>query len=334
MLAVSSGQPISISDDPDAVALIGSSQDADSEKMKEKPKRGAWMGTRPTELEQSIIEDLRNRVQLSGATLPSFSFYTFVNTQWVLDMAKLGHPTGKSILQGENDTAPSEQGQSPNSGKRYHTFFQGHLGPVHSATLSPLGDFNLSSSADTTDRYNLIDYHFTADFSLSANMEVFFCFFDFISLQMTHISAAVCLWRTELNANLVCYKGHNYPVWDAEFSPVGHLLARASHDHTARIWSMQRIQPLRVIYVMLICEGSLLASGSADCTVKLWDVTTTTKAARTEGSKSGNTNRFRLLKTLPTKSTPVYTLRYIIFLLYAWDSRNLLFAAGALAKSQ
>ncbi|KAJ6758662.1 hypothetical protein OIU74_025332 [Salix koriyanagi] len=55
-------------------------------------------------------------------------------------MAKLGHPTGKSILQGEYDTAPSELGQSPNSGKRYHTFFQGHLGPV-----------NLSSSADTTD---------------------------------------------------------------------------------------------------------------------------------------------------------------------------------------
>ncbi|KAJ6354738.1 hypothetical protein OIU77_005359 [Salix suchowensis] len=66
------------------------------------------------------------------------------------------------------------------------------------------------------------------------------------------------------------------------------------------------------------CEGSLLASGSADCTVKLWDATTTTKAARrTE-------ERYRLLKTLPTKSTPVYTSRF--------SRRNLLFAAGALAK--
>ncbi|RZR72602.1 hypothetical protein BHM03_00014983 [Ensete ventricosum] len=28
--------------------------------------------------------------------------------------------------------------------------------------------------------------------------------------------AAVRLWSTNLNANLVCYKGHNYPVWDVQ----------------------------------------------------------------------------------------------------------------------
>jgi len=28
--------------------------------------------------------------------------------------------------------------------------------------------------------------------------------------------SAVRLWSTKLNANLVCYKGHNYPVWDAQ----------------------------------------------------------------------------------------------------------------------
>eukprot|EP00258_Populus_trichocarpa_P029426 XP_024445445.1 transcription initiation factor TFIID subunit 5 isoform X1 [Populus trichocarpa] len=483
---VSPGQPISISDDPDAVTLIGSSQDAanqinkkeihwglledsleerlektggflsDTEKtegetkegdMDENKKRsidGGKQGAsikkskkdkaasattkiahpeantvsaaprvkpelplpvisfRPTEVEQSILEDLRNRVQLSSVTLPSVSFYTFINTHnglncssishdgsliaggfsdsslKVWDMAKLGHQAGNSILQGENDTAPSEQGQSPNSGKRSYTLFQGHSGPVHSATFSPLGDFILSSSADTTVR----------------------------------------LWSTKLNANLVCYKGHNYPVWDVQFSPVGQYFASASHDRTARIWSMDRIQPLRIMaghlsdvdclqwhancnYIatgssdktvrlwdvqsgecvrifighrsMILslamspdgrymasadedgtimmwdlssgrcisplighnscvwslafsCEGSLLASGSADCTVKLWDVTTSTKAPRTEESKSGNTNRLRLLKTLPTKSTPVYTLRF--------SRRNLLFAAGALAKSQ
>lgn len=35
---------------------------------------------RPTEVEQSILEDLRNRVQLSNVALPSVSFYTFINT--------------------------------------------------------------------------------------------------------------------------------------------------------------------------------------------------------------------------------------------------------------
>ncbi|EAZ01891.1 hypothetical protein OsI_23914 [Oryza sativa Indica Group] len=68
------------------------------------------------------------------------------------------------------------------------------------------------------------------------------------------------------------------------------------------------------------CEGALLASGSADCTVKLWDVASSTKVLKTDDT---STNRLRMLKTLRTKSTPVYTLRF--------SRRNLLFAAGALS---
>lgn len=32
-----------------------------------------------------------------------------------------------------------------------------------------------------------------------------------------------------------------------QFSPVGHYFASASHDRTARIWSMDKIQPLRIM---------------------------------------------------------------------------------------
>lgn len=32
-----------------------------------------------------------------------------------------------------------------------------------------------------------------------------------------------------------------------QFSPLGHYFASASHDRTARIWSMDRIQPLRIM---------------------------------------------------------------------------------------
>ncbi|XP_014501696.1 transcription initiation factor TFIID subunit 5 [Vigna radiata var. radiata] len=354
----------------------------------------------PTEVEQSILEDLRNRVQLSSVALPSVSFYTFINTHnslscssishdgsliaggfsdsslKVWDMAKLGQPTASSLLQGENDTSPNDQIFGQGVGKRQYTLFQGHSGPVYAASFSPVGDFILSSSADSTIR----------------------------------------LWSTKLNANLVCYKGHNYPVWDVQFSPVGHYFASSSHDRTARIWSMDRIQPLRIMaghlsdvdcvqwhancnYIatgssdktvrlwdvqsgecvrvfvghrgMILSlamspdgrymasgdedgtimmwdlssgrcltplightscvwslafssEVSILASGSADCTVKLWDVNTSTKVSRAE-EKSGNANRLRSLKTLATKSTPVYSLRF--------SRRNLLFAAGALAKS-
>ncbi|XP_010541564.1 PREDICTED: transcription initiation factor TFIID subunit 5 [Tarenaya hassleriana] len=349
-----------------------------------------------TDVEQSILEDLRNRVQLSSVAMPSVSFYTFINTHnglncvsmshdgslvaggfsdsslKVWDMAKIGQ-AGNSALQGEIDA--SDQAVGVHGTKRNYTLFLGHSGPVYSATFNPSGDFVLSSSADTTIR----------------------------------------LWSTKLNANLVCYKGHNYPVWDVQFSPLGHYFASCSHDRTARIWSMDRIQPLRIMaghlsdvdcvqwhancnYIatgssdktvrlwdvqtgecvrifighrsMVLslamspdgrymasgdedgtimmwdlstarcitplmghnscvwsldfsCEGSLLASGSADCTVKLWDITSSTKMTKAE-EKSGNPNRLRSLKTFPTKSTPVQSLRF--------SRRNLLFAAGALSK--
>lgn len=36
--------------------------------------------------------------------------------------------------------------------------------------------------------------------------------------------SAVRLWSTNLNANLVCYKGHNYPVWDVQVRTINLLL--------------------------------------------------------------------------------------------------------------
>ncbi|XP_027941718.1 transcription initiation factor TFIID subunit 5-like isoform X3 [Vigna unguiculata] len=354
-----------------------------------------------TDVELSILEDLRNRVQLNSVALPSVNFYTFVNTHnglscssishdgsllvggfsdsslKVWDMAKLEQQSTAHFSQGGNDMSQNEQVIGQNSGRRQYTLFQGHSGPVYAATFSAAGDFLLSSSADKTVR----------------------------------------LWSTKLNANLVCYKGHNYPIWDVQFSPAGHYFASCSHDRTARIWSMDRIKPLRIMaghlsdvdcvqwhpncnYIatgssdktvrlwdvqsgecvrvfighrsMILslamspdgrymasgdedgtimmwdlssgccvtplvshtscvwslafsCEGSLLASGSADCTVKFWDVTTGIKVPRNEENRSGNANRLRSLKSLPTKSASVYSLQF--------SRRNLLFAAGALAKS-
>ncbi|KAL0380296.1 UNVERIFIED_CONTAM: Transcription initiation factor TFIID subunit [Sesamum angustifolium] len=171
----------------------------------------------PIEVEQSILEDLRNRVQLSSMALPSISFYTFINTHNSLNCASISHDgsmvaggfsdsalknsysTGPEnyseeaffynsatfnrnvklqiwVSLGENELASNDHTLGPNAGGRSYTLFRGHAGPVHSATFSPFGDFLLSSSSDSTIR----------------------------------------LWSTKLNANLVCYKGHNYPVWDVQ----------------------------------------------------------------------------------------------------------------------
>lgn len=45
---------------------------------------------------------------------------------------------------------------------------------------------------------------------------------------------------------LLC-RGHNYPVWDVKASPFGHYFASAGADRTARLWSIERNQPLRVL---------------------------------------------------------------------------------------
>ncbi|KAL0856273.1 hypothetical protein Bca101_061426 [Brassica carinata] len=298
LMLVYSGQPNSASDDIDAVTIVGSFQETadhvnqkeiqwglledsledrlektgslltDSEKGQGESKDGdvddskvisSFNLNQSTDVEESILEDLRNRVQLSSVAMPSVSFYTFVNTHnglncasishdgslvaggfsdssiKVWDMAKIGQ-AGSGALQGESDS--NDQNVGPN-GRRNYTLLLGHSGPVYSATFSPPGDFVLSSSADTTIR----------------------------------------LWSTQLNANLVCYKGHNYPVWDVQFSPFGHYFASCSHDRTARIWSMDRVQPLRIMAGHLSDVDwhpncNYIATGSSDKTVRLWDVQT------------------------------------------------------------
>jgi hypothetical protein len=37
-----------------------------------------------------------------------------------------------------------------------------------------------------------------------------------LTFHLFFIFTTVRLWSTKLNANLVCYKGHNYPVWDVQ----------------------------------------------------------------------------------------------------------------------
>ena len=59
----------------------------------------------------------------------------------------------------------------------------------------------------------------------------------------------VRLWSMELEehlSNLVCYRGHNAAVWDVATSPHAPYFATASHDRTARLWSVEHAAPLRV----------------------------------------------------------------------------------------
>jgi transcription initiation factor TFIID subunit 5 len=88
----------------------------------------------------------------------------------------------------------------------------GHSGPVYSVDFDPLSGsaappkYLLSSSADATVR----------------------------------------LWSMDTMTNLVAFRGHENPVWDVKWSPMGVYFATGSRDRTARLWSTDRISCLRV----------------------------------------------------------------------------------------
>ncbi|KAG6814093.1 hypothetical protein H0H92_003140 [Tricholoma furcatifolium] len=122
----------------------------------------------------------------------------------------------------------------------------GHSGPVYSLAFDPVGGsaippkYLLSASADATVR----------------------------------------LWSMDTMTNLVAFRGHENPVWDVKWSPMGGYFATGSRDRTARLWSTDRISCLRIyaghlsdVDCLQFHPNSLyLATGSSDWTARLWDV--------------------------------------------------------------
>lgn len=90
----------------------------------------------------------------------------------------------------------------------------------------------------------------------------------------------VGLWRTKDGGLITTYSGHLYPVWDLEPYSTLNLFATGSKDGTARLWSFDRMYPLRVYAghqadvncVRFHPNASYLATGSSDKTVRLWSV--------------------------------------------------------------
>lgn len=88
----------------------------------------------------------------------------------------------------------------------------GHSGPVYSVDFDPLSGsaappkYLLSASADGTSR----------------------------------------LWSMDTMTDIVAFRGHENPVWDVKWSPLGMYFATASRDRTARLWSTDRTACLRI----------------------------------------------------------------------------------------
>ncbi|THH20242.1 hypothetical protein EW146_g1072 [Bondarzewia mesenterica] len=92
--------------------------------------------------------------------------------------------------------------------------------------------------------------------------------------------ATTRLWSLDTMTNVVAYRGHQNPIWDVDWSPMGIYFATASRDHTARLWSTDRTSTLRIyaghlsdVDCVRFHPNSLyLGTASSDWTARLWDV--------------------------------------------------------------
>ncbi|KAG2215866.1 hypothetical protein INT45_006353 [Circinella minor] len=204
------------------------------------------------EAELESLKDLRKRVSLGNASLPSVCCYTFHNTHDGLNcltmtedasliaggfsesFIKIWSLKGEKLRGLRNTVNPAHVNdhndlnrQKERHGSEYKRLV-GHAGPVYGVSFSHDNKYLISCSEDKT----------------------------------------------------VCYKGHNYPIWDVDFGPHGFYFATASHDRTARLWSCDHIHPLRIFSghlsdvdtVKFHPNSKYLVTGSSDRTCRLWDV--------------------------------------------------------------
>lgn len=82
------------------------------------------------------------------------------------------------------------------------------------------------------------------------------------------------LWSLQTFTCLVGYKGHNYPVWDTQFSPHGYYFVSGGHDRVARFvtivftflyiivksWLKQHFCDVAMFYLQPVGNRSLPAS--------------------------------------------------------------------------
>lgn len=92
----------------------------------------------------------------------------------------------------------------------------------------------------------------------------------------------IMMWDLSTGRCVTPLIGHTSCVWTLAFRWIKEKFPPTPHPWLLLSLDVDINNPPIFVAFHFSCEGSLLASGSADCTVKLWDVTSSTKAPRTD----------------------------------------------------